>query len=139
MMRGVLFDFFGTLVEYSPSRRSQGYEKTHGILKARKIAMSYSRFLDHWVAAAEELDWWSAAEQREYAMLDVAKRVLRRIHCDPADETLANDLWHSYLNDWNQGVTYLQGIEAFIARLGVAYPLGIVTNTHHAPQDHPCV
>jgi HAD superfamily hydrolase (TIGR01549 family) len=95
--------------------------------------MSYSRFLDQWVSAADELDRWSAAQHREYAMRDVAKRFLRRIHCDPADETLANDLWHSYLNEWNQGVTYIQGIEAFIARLGVAYTLGIVTNTHYAP------
>jgi hypothetical protein len=44
MMRGMLFDFFGTLVQYSPSRRSQGYEKTHRILKARKIELSYTSF-----------------------------------------------------------------------------------------------
>jgi putative hydrolase of the HAD superfamily len=133
MIRGVLFDFFGTLVEYSPSRRSQGYETTHGILKAQKIEMSYTSFLDQWVAAAEELDRWPAEQHREYAMLDVAKRFLRRIHCDPANETLADDIWHSYLNEWNKGVTYIQGIQPFIARLGASYTLGIVTNTHHAP------
>jgi putative hydrolase of the HAD superfamily len=133
MISGVLFDFFGTLVEYSPSRRSQGFEMTHRIVKARKLALSYTSFLDHWVAAAEELDRWSAAQHREYAMLDVAKRFLRRIHCNPADETLANDIWHSYLKEWNKGVTYIQGMQAFLARLGASYRLGIVTNTHHAP------
>ena len=66
-------------------------------------------------------------------MLDVAKRFLRRINCDPADEALANDIWHSYLNEWNKGVTYIQGIEAFIAPLGGSSTLGVVTNTHHAP------
>jgi hypothetical protein len=50
MIRGVLFDFFGTLVEYSPSRRSQGYEKTHGILKARKIAMSVEFLVEDVIA-----------------------------------------------------------------------------------------
>ena len=133
MIRGVLFDFFGTLVEYSPSRISQGYEKTHDILKARNIALSYTSFLENWVAASEELDSWSAEQQREYSMLDVAKRFLRRIHCDPENETLANALWHSYIHEWNKGVTYIQDIAAFIARLGKAYQLGIVTNTHHAP------
>jgi putative hydrolase of the HAD superfamily len=133
MIRGVLFDFFGTLVEYSPSRRSQGYEKTHGILKARKIAISYSGFLDNWVSAANELDRWSEAQHWEYSMLDVAKRFLLRIHCDPANETLANDIWNSYLNEWNKGVTYIQNTGAFIERLGVSYKLGIVTNTHYAP------
>jgi putative hydrolase of the HAD superfamily len=133
MIRGVLFDFFGTLVEYSPSRRAQGYEKTHSLLKGRQIAMSYMSFLDHWVAAAEALDRWSAAEQREYSMHDVAQGFLRRIRCDAADDTLAQDLWHSYLQDWNTGVRYIPEMAAFIARLGAAYPLGIVTNTHHAP------
>jgi putative hydrolase of the HAD superfamily len=51
MIRGVLFDFFGTLVEYSPSRSSQGYGTSHGILKARKMAISYTSVLDHWVSA----------------------------------------------------------------------------------------
>lgn len=133
MIRGVLFDFFGTLIAYSPSRISQGYEKTHGILKARKIEISYTSFLDNWVSASEELDRWSAEQHREYSMLDVAKRFLLRIHCDPANETLANDIWHSYINEWNKGVTYIQDIGAFIARLGASYTLGIVTNTHHAP------
>ena len=133
MIRGVLFDFFGTLVEYVPSRRTQGYEKTYGLLKEQQITMSYTSFLDHWVAVSEELDRWSAAQQREYSMLEVAQRFLRRIHCDPVDETFAHVLWHSYLHEWNTGVTYIPEIAAFIARLEVAYPLGIVTNTHHAP------
>ena len=104
MIRGVLFDFFGTLVEYSSSRRVQGYEKTYDLLKNRQIAMSYTSFLDHWVAASEELDRWSAVQQREYSMHDVAQCFLRRIHCDPADETFARALWHSYLQAWNTGV-----------------------------------
>jgi putative hydrolase of the HAD superfamily len=95
--------------------------------------MSYTSFLDNWVSAADEMDRWSAAQHREYTMLDVATRFLRCIHCDPGNETLANDLWPSYLNEWNKGVTYIQGIEAFIEHLGSSYKLGIVTNTHHAP------
>jgi HAD superfamily hydrolase (TIGR01549 family) len=46
---------------------------------------------------------------------------------------LANGIWHSYLHEWNKGVTYIQGIQAFIAHLGASFKLGIVTNTHHAP------
>jgi putative hydrolase of the HAD superfamily len=133
VIRGVLFDFFGTLVEYSPSRREQGYEQTYALLKDRQIAMSYTSFLDHWGAAAEELDRWSATQQREYSMRDVAQRFLMRMHCDPADEAFTHALWHSYLQAWNTGVRYIPNMAAFIARLGASYQLGIVTNTHHAP------
>jgi hypothetical protein len=72
---------------------------------------------------AEEMERWSAAQHWEYAMLGVAKRFLLRIHCDPAHETLANDLWHSYLNEWNKGGIYIQGIEAFIECLGASFKL----------------
>jgi putative hydrolase of the HAD superfamily len=133
MIRGVLFDFFGTLVEYSPSRRAQGYEKTYTLLKDRQIAMSYTSFLDQWSAASEELDQWSAAQQREYSMYDVARRFLRRIHCEAADAAFTQALWQSYLQAWNTGVRYIPDMAAFIARLRVSYRLGIVTNTHHAP------
>ena len=133
MIRGVLFDFFGTLVAYSPSRRTQGYEQTYRLLTERQIALSYPNFLDHWVAASEELDRWSTARQREYTMLGVAQRFLTRIHCHPGDETFASALWQSYLHEWNTGVTYLPEMAAFITRLAAVYPLGIVTNTHHAP------
>ena len=38
MIRSVLFDFFGTLVEYSPSRRSQGYETTYVSLQPGSLS-----------------------------------------------------------------------------------------------------
>jgi hypothetical protein len=34
-MTGILFDFFGTLVEYSASRVEQGYDATHKLLLNR--------------------------------------------------------------------------------------------------------
>lgn len=133
MIRGVLFDFFGTLVDYSPSRTAQGYQQTYDLLTERQIALSYPSFLDHWVTISEELDQWSEVQQREYTMLEVAIRFLARIGCDPGDETFANALWQSYLNEWNAGVTYIPEIAPFITQLAASYPLGIVTNTHHAP------
>ena len=50
MITGILFDFFGTLVEYSPSRVEQGYHATHALLLNEGIDISYAAFLKTWVA-----------------------------------------------------------------------------------------
>ena len=133
MIRGVLFDFFGTLVDYSPGPRSQGFENTYALLTARRVALSYPSFLDHWEAVFEALDRRAEAQQREYSMLEAAQGFLRRIHHDPEDKTFADELWRTYLREWNAGVTYIPEMAAFVTELAASYPLGIVTNTHHAP------
>ncbi|MFN8521677.1 MAG: HAD family hydrolase [Chloroflexota bacterium] len=133
VVRALLFDFFGTLVAYSPSRTEQGYERTHRLLAERGVDIAYSDFLDHWVAASEELDRWSAAEGREYGMPQVAEGFLRRVGRDGADEALSGSLWRSYLDEWNVGVRHDPRVAPFIRDLANRYPLGVVTNTHHAP------
>ena len=67
MIRAILFDFLGTLVSYSPSRTEQGYEETYALLRSRYPNLSYASFLEHWVAAFEELDSWSQAEELQFA------------------------------------------------------------------------
>ena len=72
MIKGILFDFFGALVEYSASRVEQGYYATHKLLLTNEIDISYTAFLDSWVAAAETLDQWSRRSGLEYTMEQVA-------------------------------------------------------------------
>jgi putative hydrolase of the HAD superfamily len=44
-MSTILFDFFGTLVSYSPSRIDQGYPRCHEFLREHGSALSYRDFL----------------------------------------------------------------------------------------------
>jgi hypothetical protein len=44
-MSAILFDFFGTLVSYSPSRVDQGYPRCHAFLREHGSALSYDDFL----------------------------------------------------------------------------------------------
>jgi len=37
----VLFDFFGTLVEYSPSRTDQGYDRSFSLLRDAGLRLGY--------------------------------------------------------------------------------------------------
>ena len=132
MIEAVLFDFFGTLVDYSPSRVEQGYPRTHALLAEHGVALAYDEFLTAWVAVSEELDDWSRRLSREFSMEMVGARFLSRIGAPVNDSVLARALGDMYVEEWGRSVRYLPGIVPFIAELTADYRLGIVTNTHHA-------
>ncbi len=67
----VLFDFFGTLVSYSPSRTEQGYNRSHGLLQRFGAELTYERFLATWDRRFADYDRRSDVDDREFAMGDL--------------------------------------------------------------------
>ena len=55
-MKGVLFDLFGTLVNYSTSRTEQGYHKTHHLLRRAGVNLPYETFLMEWSSSHAHWD-----------------------------------------------------------------------------------
>ena len=129
----VLFDFFGTLVDYSASRTEQGYHASHRLVTDLGADLDYERFLDEWTRVCADHDRRSDADDREYSMRDVGTAFLRDVcgrEPTPDDvETFAE----TYVEEWNTGVRYLSGIADLVAEMGRRYRLAVVTNTHHAP------
>jgi len=64
MLRGILFDMFGTLVDYNPIRTEQGFHATHALLRAHGIEVSYETFLECCRAVPERLT--CRAPHRDY-------------------------------------------------------------------------
>jgi putative hydrolase of the HAD superfamily len=136
VITGILFDFFGTLVEYSPSRVEQGYYATHALLLDEDIDISYAAFLENWVAAAEALDRWSQSTGLEYSMEQVARQFLSRVCPHRRSPDFSTRLWMSYLDEWSTAIRYIPGVRELLQDLSVRFRLGVVTNTHHAPFVH---
>lgn len=135
MIQGILFDFFGTLVEYSPNQVQQPYNTTYGLLRQQGISVDYETFSHHWNTAYTDLSQWSHNTQREFSTADIARRFLTRIAADHHASTFADELGATYVWEWSDAVKvrYLPGIRDFIQLLSATLPLGIVTNTHYAP------
>jgi putative hydrolase of the HAD superfamily len=72
----VLIDFFGTLVEYSPSRTEQGYTASHALVRSMGVDLGYERFLTEWAAESARFDRRSAADDSEFSMAEVATAFL---------------------------------------------------------------
>ena len=68
MTTHLIFDFFGTLVEYSSNFREQEYERTFCLLRESEIELEYDQFLSQWSEAFEKLDRPARESLREFSM-----------------------------------------------------------------------
>jgi putative hydrolase of the HAD superfamily len=128
----VLFDFFGTLVEYSASRTAQGYAQAYDLLTQSGSKLSYEQFLSLWELTFLEFERSSEVSLVEFSMDDVCTEFLRRAIASPTRFALIRQFRDTYLNEWNQGVTYVSGVPLLLAELRQRYNLVLITNTHHA-------
>ena len=67
-MTALLLDFFGTLVDYDPSRTAQGYPRTHSLLGELGAELAYAEFLERWSTTGSRLDATSDEDDHEFSM-----------------------------------------------------------------------
>jgi putative hydrolase of the HAD superfamily len=72
----ILFDFFGTLVDYSTSRTEQGFEGSHHLLRRLGVELTYDDFLATWSLTSAEFDQRSDQDDHEFSMVDVGTAFL---------------------------------------------------------------
>lgn len=132
MITHLLFDFFGTLVEYSESRTEQGYERSYAMLLENGANCSYETFLEHWAALGHEFDLASEIDMDEFSMDDVTTRFLTEVLGPDFPPTVMTTFRDTYLQEWSKGVRYIEGVPALLNQLKQRYTLVLVTNTHSA-------
>ena len=129
MARFIFFDFFGTLVSYSPSRREQGYKVSYRVLKEAGGPQEYEEFLDLWCEVSDEFDLQAANSHKEFSMHAVGNAFLQRALGRAPSEQLTASFVDAYLAEWNKGVRYLPGLREFLSRLSDCHTLALITNT----------
>jgi len=132
MISHVLLDFFGTMVDYSPSRTGQGYHVSHALVRSAGSEVDYSGFLRAWSEECARFDERSAADDSEFSMEEVARAFLARLLAADPGRALTADFVAAYLREWNAGVVYPPGIGKLIDGLAKRFHLAVVTNTHQA-------
>lgn len=136
MITHLLFDFFGTLVEYSDSRTEQGYEKSHSVLLTHRATLSYSDFLESWSNTANRFDLEAETSQDEYSMDDVVNGFLANVLGSDFSPHILPIFRDTYLQEWSKGVKYIEEVPALLHQLHHHYTLVLVTNTHSATFVH---
>ena len=126
----LLLDFFGTLVDYDPSRTAQGYPRTHAALAELGIDLGYADFLMRWDDAAARFDVASDEDDHEFSMTDLGTAFLQAELGRSPSPGDVDAVITSYLGEWNQGVRPIDGVPALLRSLGADHRLAVVTNTH---------
>lgn len=134
MITHILFDFFETLVQYTPVNNFDGYKRSHQVLERYGVSFDYCSYLDQWFGFIEVFELTARRSLREYALGDVVVIFLRRVlNREPHSYEIALYM-DTYTREWNMGVTYFNELSNCLEILADHYKLGIVSNTIHSPQ-----
>jgi len=126
----LLLDFFGTIVDYSPSRTEQDYSTSYGVLCRLGATLSYDSFLTLGDAIFGEYDARCAADLSEFSMQEPSLVIMEQAigRAPTPDETIA--FVEAYLADWNSAVLYPAGMSSLLENLRQQFRLAVVSNTH---------
>jgi putative hydrolase of the HAD superfamily len=127
----VLFDFFGTLVDYSPSRTEQGYAAAHDVLRANGCGLAEPDWLAVWAVVSEALDAAADSSGVEFSMHDAFAAFTAECAVGPVTDELAERFIEAYAAAWVTGITPIDGVPAILEDLRRdGYRLAVVSNTH---------
>lgn len=125
----ICFDFFGTLVKYSPSDKSQGYPDSDAVLRSAGLNGTYDAWLQQWDATYADFHERSHKDLAEFSMTNVVTAFVARVGL-PANSSLVAAFEATYLREWNAGVTDIPGLRSILVGLADDYQLGVVSNTN---------
>jgi len=128
----LLFDFFGTLVDYSPERCDREYPRTRSFLDGLGLTMSADELAAGWEESWYPFEERSQLDHREFSMIDVGTVFLRSMLGREPDPAVTRELMDVYIGEWDAGVTYLDGLTRWLEKLAGDYRLAIVSNVHEA-------
>jgi putative hydrolase of the HAD superfamily len=124
----VLFDFFGTLVSYTPGAGGSSFARSHALARELGSEASYQTFLSAWEVRAAMFDAKHPDGAGEYAMHELCGAFLPDIGAR-CDDAATGAFAETFIDEWNSVVMPLDGLPLLLEQLS-HYKLAVVTNTH---------
>ena len=131
----LIFDLFGTLVDYEAGRTSQDFSRS--FKKAAKLgcAIGYEDYIQVWDSAFLKMKQASAPDSSEFHLSEVCDLVVGELRLD-ASRTEKEQLARQYMEDWSALVSPVPGASGLLKRLSKHYRLALISNTHYPPMVH---
>lgn len=126
----VMFDFFGTLVDYDARTTGTTRNAPLGFARRAGLTISTAAVDAAWQQAWTELEASASLSGREFTLLEVVGRFREALGISstagPADSELATD----YLATWTERVVAATGLHECLTELAREHRLAVVSNTH---------
>lgn len=104
MIKDIIFDFFGTLVNYDHDLNSKEFDNCREFLAGEGFVVEHSQFITAFWSAFEELEDGSKTDYREFQMIEVAQLNFRRQFDINIKPEIANDLIFQFMESWGKGI-----------------------------------
>ena len=127
----LIFDFFGTLVQYTAGAfHTAPYARTHAYLLQQGFAIPYEAFEATFTAVSDAMEARRKQTYREYHMDELGRGFFKMaFDIEVPDETV-KALVSVFMQEWERGIVYLEGLDNLLERLASQYRLSILSNTH---------
>jgi putative hydrolase of the HAD superfamily len=129
----VLFDFFGTLVDYSAELDGRKYAADCArLVRSYGGGVDAAGFASGWDATYRRFEDRARADRREFSMDQLSHAFLDGVLDRGATPAEAHELATTYVRQWNDGVQYRADTRSILDALAVRFRLAVVSNTHEA-------
>ncbi|HEY2791392.1 MAG TPA: HAD family hydrolase [Micromonosporaceae bacterium] len=129
----VLFDFFGTLVDYSAALDGTKYAADCArLVRSYGGGVDAAGFAAGWDEAYWQFENRARADRREFSMDELSLAFLAGVLDRDATPAQARELATTYVQQWNDGVVYRPDTRDVLDALSRQYRLAVVSNTHEA-------
>lgn len=138
MIECLLFDLFGTLVEYEPERAGHLYPETCDLIRDELPALTRDQIIAGINAVFGKLELDSHRNHTEFHMNQVASGVCEHLGIEP-EQSFCAAFVETYIREWLVPIKPVSGVTGLLHRLSKHYLLGVVSNTHYAPIVHQLI
>lgn len=129
--RAILFDFFGTLVEYSEGTDGLSFAASHGLLAESGATADEPAFLVAWDTVYRRLESRAIATQSEFPFSAIVDGLLAELSLASVAGDFHERFIETFLREWGAGVRYHGWLPNLLADLSRNFRLGVITNTYH--------
>lgn len=132
MTTDLIFDFFGTLVQYTPGAfNSQPHHQTHDYLTSCGFPIEYDTFIAQFTRLFLQFEQRAHETLDEFHLHDVGRAFFRETFDYAVEQPVLEEFIRRYAYNWNAGTVFFAEIEPFIQQLAKHYRLSIISNTHY--------
>lgn len=128
----LIFDLFGTLVEYEAGRTLQDFSRSYKQATELGCATGYIEYVQVWDSAFLKMEQATAPDNSAFHLREVCDLVVVKLGLD-ATGTAKEQLARQYMRDWSASVSPVPGATGLLKRLSKHYRLALISNTHYPP------
>jgi putative hydrolase of the HAD superfamily len=137
LVTDLIFDFFGTLVAYTPGHlHDEPYHHTHAFLCDHGFPIAYPTFVTQFSTVFAALEQEAQQTAREFPMDAVGQAFFMAAFGVTVPDPLLRAFVAIYIQEWSRAIVVLPGLPAMLTRLARRFRLSIVSNTHYPPLIH---